>query len=326
MNRHSRNIEKKGWCDSKHRDVREWFRTRCNSDRHQNVETVPSILSHSARYEKMIHNNFFSKIHHVKIYIRIVVNHKKFYYLIKYVTVDGDAYVNFKMICKHARIPKLIVTLCQIFFFFLYRIILSLMLKTGGGPIHGSNQNSLGTTAYHKMLHQSPKYAECNGHHLSSSTCPWRRWVRAPTFWVIAWYSNSKSGARHGRLLVETVRCLRVTPAWWTVSVWVAGSHVAAAVVAGDRVIPQDTTMRRSFWSTMHTTTLHSNQTVYPLSEVRYDTTHLLLPWAFYFNAIWITQQCTYLMFAIPKCLTHIQIYNDVSVKHNKTLFCLLLY
>jgi hypothetical protein len=27
------------------------------------------------------------------------------------------------------------------------------------------------------------------------------------------------------------------------------------------------------------------------------------------------------LMFAIPKCLTHIKIYNDVSVKHNKTFF-----
>jgi len=32
------------------------------------------------------------------------------------------------------------------------------------------------------------------------------------------------------------------------------------------------------------------------------------------------------LMFATQKYLTHIQIYNDVSVKHNKTLLCLLLY
>ena len=54
MNRHSRNIEKKGWCDSKHRDVREWFRTRCNSNRHQNVETVPNSLPQSARYVKMM--------------------------------------------------------------------------------------------------------------------------------------------------------------------------------------------------------------------------------------------------------------------------------
>jgi len=43
----------------------------------------------------------------------------------------------------------------------------------------------------------------------------------------------------------------------------------------------------------MHTTTLHSNQTVYPLSEVRYDTTHLLLLRTFYFTAICITQQRT---------------------------------
>ena len=34
----------------------------------------------------------------------------------------------------------------------------------------------------------------------------------------------------------------------------------------------------------------------------------------------------TNLIFAIPKCLTHVEIYNDVSVKHNKTLLCLLLY
>jgi len=33
-----------------------------------------------------------------------------------------------------------------------------------------------------------------------------------------------------------------------------------------------------------------------------------------------------FLMCAIPKCLTHIKIYDDVSVKHNKTLLCLLLY
>jgi hypothetical protein len=31
-----------------------------------------------------------------------------------------------------------------------------------------------------------------------------------------------------------------------------------------------------------------------------------------------------FLMFAIPKCLTRIQIYNDVSVKHNETLLCLV--
>jgi len=30
------------------------------------------------------------------------------------------------------------------------------------------------------------------------------------------------------------------------------------------------------------------------------------------------------LMFAILKCLTRILIYSDVSVKHNKTLLCLL--
>lgn len=208
--------------------------------------------------------------------------------------VDGDAYVDFKMICKSVQEFQTWQSHhAKIFFPLLYQIILSSVLKTEDGPIHGNKRNSLGTTAYQKMLHQSPKYAECNGHHLSSPTRSWRRWVWAPTFRVIAWYSNSKPGARHGRLLVETMWCLRVTPAWWTVSVRVAGSHVAAAVVAGDRVIPQDTTMRRSFWSTMHTTTLHSNQTVYTLSEVHYNTTHLLLPWAFYFNAIWITQACT---------------------------------
>jgi hypothetical protein len=145
------------------------------------------------------------------------------------------------------------------------------------------------------MLYQSPKYVERNGHHLSSSTCPWRRWVRAPAFWVIAWHSNSKPGTRHGRLLMETMWCLWVTPAWWTVSVWVAGSHVAAAVVAGGRVIPQDTTMRRSFWSTMQTMTLHTSQTVCPLSELHYNTTqqsnntHVLLSWTFYFTAFWVT-------------------------------------
>ena len=36
--------------------------------------------------------------------------------------------------------------------------------------------------------------------------------------------------------------------------------------------------------------------------------------------------QYKHLMLAIPKCLTHIKIYNDVSVKYNKTLLCLLLY
>lgn len=90
--------------------------------------------------------------------------------------------------------------------------------------------------------------------HLSSSTCSWGGGVGTPTLWVIAWGSNSKPGARQGRLLMETMRCLRITPTWWAVSVWVAGGHVAAAVVAGGRVIPQDTTMRRSFWPTIHTT------------------------------------------------------------------------
>jgi len=32
------------------------------------------------------------------------------------------------------------------------------------------------------------------------------------------------------------------------------------------------------------------------------------------------------LSFAIPKCLTHIYIYNDVLLKHNKNLLCVLLY
>jgi len=30
-------------------------------------------------------------------------------------------------------------------------------------------------------------------------------------------------------------------------------------------------------------------------------------------------------MFAIPKCLTHIQIYNDVSVKRNKTFIMFII-
>ena len=40
------------------------------------------------------------------------------------------------------------------------------------------------------------------------------------------------------------------------------------------------------------------------------------------------TEQCTnifFLMLAIPKCLTHIQIYNDVSVKHNRTFIMFII-
>jgi len=96
--------------------------------------------------------------------------------------------------------------------------------------------------------------------HLSSSTCSWWGWMGAPTLWVIAWCSHSKPRARQGRLLMQTMRCLWVTSAWRTISVWVAGSHIAAAVVAGGRVIPQDTTMRRSFWPTIHTTACTTQQ------------------------------------------------------------------
>jgi hypothetical protein len=160
------------------------------------------------------------------------------------------------------------------------------------------------------MLHQRPKYVECNGHHLSSSTCPRRRWVRAPTFWVIAWHSNSKPGARYGRLLMETMRCLWVMPAWWTVSVWVAGSHVAAAVVAGGRVIPQDTTMRRSFWSTMHTTTLYSNQTVCPLSELHYNITQQSDSVSTIWSTLWHHTSFTVMNVLFYCILNNIFIYN----------------
>ena len=39
-----------------------------------------------------------------------------------------------------------------------------------------------------------------------------------------------------------------------------------------------------------------------------------------------IKMRILFLLFAIPQCLTHVKIYNDVSVKHNTTLLCVLLY
>jgi len=69
--------------------------------------------------------------------------------------------------------------------------------------------------------------------------------------------------------------------------------------------------------------TKHASQemsAVFQLFSLSIKILHTLQKNTSYFKTLLIFLFFFNLMFAIPKCLTHIEIYNNVSVKHIKTL------